>query len=363
MKRIFFIAFIILLAAIAGILLIHRSQVNTDVTANTTRVGVIISGNCRDRSWCQSHYEALESLKDELNLDIIYKENMPPACYDQIMDLIRKDGCQIIIGGSFDYGEAMKKAAAEYPHIYFLHAGGIYHQANYSSFFGRMYQARYLSGIVAGRKTQTGKLGYVAAFPNSQVIRGINAFTLGVRSVRPDAVVYVRYCRSWTEDAPALDACRNLLDQFPIDVVTVHTNSLEPHREAETRGIWSIGYHMDNQDLFPHTYLVACVWNWQSYYREQILNCLQGKFHGRQVWIDKDKGIVSLSHLSPYVDMDAARQVRTVNEKFNSRGFDVFYGPIKDNQGKLRINVGESMSDDELLNGFDWYVEGVTVEE
>ncbi|SDP31005.1 BMP family ABC transporter substrate-binding protein [Selenomonas ruminantium] len=363
MKRIFFIAFIILLAAMAGILLIHKSQVDTDVTANTTRVGVFINGKCQDRSWCQTHYEALESLKEELNLDILYKENAPGDCYAEIKELIQKDGCRIIIGCSFDYGEAMKKAAAEYPHIYFLNAGGVYHQANYSSFFGRMYQARYLSGIVAGQKTQTGELGYVAAFPNSQVIRGINAFTLGVRSVRPDAQVHVSYCKSWTDDEPALTACRKLLDNFPIDVLTVHTNSLTPHQEAENRGIWSIGYHRDNRDLFPHTYLSACVWNWQAYYREQIQTCLQGKFHGKQVWIDKDKGIVSLASLSPYVDMDTAMKVRAANERFGSRGFDVFYGPIKDNQGNLRINAGESMSDDEMLNAFDWYVEGVNVED
>jgi basic membrane protein A len=362
-KRLFLIALIILLFAMGGILIIQRTQVDTDVTAQTTKVGVFFSGECLDRSWSQSHYEALESLKEELNLEIIYKEHAPGDCYADIKELIEKEGCRIIIGCSFDYGEDMKKAAIEYPHVYFLHAAGNYHQANFSSYFGRMYQARYLSGIVAGKKTQTGHIGYVAAFPLSEVVRGINAFALGVRSVRPDAVVHVSYCKSWTDDAPALDSCRKLLDNFPIDVVTVHTDSLAPHREADSRGVWSVGYHRDNRDLFINTYLVACVWDWSAYYREQILNCLQGKFHGKQVWIDKEKGIVSLSPPTPYVDMDTAILVRQVSEKFNSRGFDVFYGPIKDNQGQLRINAGESMSDDEMLNGFDWYVEGVTVED
>lgn len=362
MKRLFLIALIILLAAMGGILIIQRTQVDTDVTAQTTKVGIFTNGEFMDRSWGQTHYEALESLKEELNLEIIYMEHAPGDCYTDIKDLIEKKGCRIIIGCSFDYGKAMQKAAAEYPHTYFLHAGGVYHQENYSSFFGRMYQARYLSGIVAGKKTKTGELGFIAAFPNSQVIRGINAFTLGVKSVRPDAVVHVSYCKSWTDDAPALNSSLKLLDNFPIDVVAVHTNSMAPHQEADSRGVWSVGDHRDNRDLFPNTYLVACVWDWQIYYREQILNCLQGKFHGRQDWIDKEKGMVSLSP-SPHLDMDTAILVREASEKFNSRGFDVFYGPIKDNQGQLRINAGESMSDDEMLNGFDWYVEGVTVED
>ncbi|WP_051650198.1 BMP family ABC transporter substrate-binding protein [Selenomonas sp. AB3002] len=363
MKKLFLIALIFLLVAVGGILTIQRSQTDKDVMARTTKIGVFISGECQDRSWCQSHYEALESLKDELNLEMIYKENAPGDCYDDIKELIEKEGCRIIIGCSFDYGKAMKMAADEYPQIYFLHAGGTYHQDNYSSFFGRMYQARYLSGIVAGKQTKTGELGYIAAFPNSQVIRGINAFTLGVRRVRPDAVVHVSYCKSWTADAPALESCRKLLDAFPIDVVTVHTNSMAPHQEADARGIWSIGYHTDNRELFPNTYLVACEWDWRHYYREQIMDCLQGKFHGRQVWTYKDEGMVKLSPLSPQVSADTAALVRDVTDKFSKRGFDVFYGPIKDNKGSLRITEGASMSDDEMLNAFDWYVEGVSVYE
>jgi basic membrane protein A len=256
----------------------------------------------------------------------------------------------------------MERAAELYPDVYFLHASGTGHRSNLASFFGRMYQARYLSGIIAGMKTKTGHLGYVAAFPLPEVIRGLNAFTLGVRSVRPDAVVHVRYCQSWTDDDAAGLACARLLERHPIDVVSVHTNSLAPHREADRRGQWSLGYNLDNALAFPNTYLSACVWNWDVYYRRQIRDCLQGKFHGTHVWPGMEDGIVAISPPTNHVDARTRERVQAAYEKIRNRTFDVFYGPLKDNAGHIRVAEGESMSDTEMLNGFYWYVEGVKIE-
>ena len=362
MRRGVIIAFLILAAAIAGILRIEDNQLNLDVNANTTKVGVILRGTCLDRSYGQAHFDALESLRGDLNLETVYREGVPPDCYKEIVNLIQDEGCRIIIGTSFDNAPYMELAAESYPEVCFILVGGTAYRNNLSSFFGRMYQVRYLSGIVAGRMTKTGEIGYVAAFPVPEVIRGINAFTLGVRSVRPDAIVRVRYCGSWTEDAPAGTACSELVDRHPIDVVTVHTNSLQPLREAERRGVWSIGYNKDNSEDFPNTYLMACVWNWAEYYRKEILSCLQGKFHGTNEWVNMEDGIVSYSPPTEYVSLDTRVEMEEAREKFKSRTFDVFYGPIVDNTGRTRIEAGESMSDNEMLKNFKWYVEGVRIE-
>ena len=362
MRRVVIVAFLILAAAIAGILQIRNSQPNPDVNAETTKVGVLLRGTCLDRSYGQAHFEALESLRDKLNLEMVYREGIPADCYKEIVNLIHDDGCRIIVGTAFDYGPDMELAAETYPEVCFLLTGGTVRRKNLSSFFGRMYQVRYLSGIAAGMKTRTGELGYVAAFPVPEVIRGINAFTLGVHSVRPDAIVHVRYCGSWTEDAPAGTACRELLDRHPIDVLTLHTNSLQPHRDAEERGIWSIGYNVDNADSFPETYLTACVWKWEVYYRKEILSCLQGKFHGSNEWVNMEEGIVSFSTPTEHVSLATRAEMEEARERIKSRTFDVFYGPIKDNTGKVRIEEGESMSDEEMLKGFNWYVEGVRIE-
>ena len=362
MQKIIIVAFLILAAAITGIFQIKNSERDTNVTANTTKIGVLLNGSRSDQSYCQAHCEALESLREELNLDIVYRENVSGDCYPDIIGLIRDEDCRIIVGVSFQFGKDLERAAAMYPGVYFLHTSGVHSGGNFVSFFGRMYQARYLAGIIAGRQTKTGQLGYVAAYPLPEVIRGINAFTLGARSVRPDAVVRVRYAQSWTDDDAAGEACAALLDRYPIDVISVHTNSLAPHREADRRGQWSIGCNRDNAASFPDTYLAACVWKWEVYYRRQILDCLQGKFRGNHVWLGMEEGLVALSAPTVHVDMPTMAAVQAANEKMRSRKFDVFYGPIKDNENRIRVEAGESMSDSEMLNGFYWYVEGVTIE-
>ena len=354
---------LIFVAAVAGILLIQDEQTETDITANTTRVGLILNGSHADHNYVQSHFEALQSLQQELNLQIIYRENIPNNCYNVIKELIQKEGCEIIIAISFGFGDDMKRAAAEFPQVYFLHASGTGKGTNLSSFFGRMYQARYLAGIVAGMETTTGELGYVAAFPIPEVIRGINAFALGARSVRPDAKVYVRYCNSWTSDEPAAEACEKLLDAHPIDMVILHTDSIAPHRITESRGVKSIGCNKNNRDLFTNTYLTASEWNWQVYYRQQILDCLRGKFHGKHTWMGMEDGIIKLADFSNLVKEETKDAVDVANFRLTSREFDVFYGPIRDNQGNIRVEAGESLSDDALLNTFNWYVEGVSVEQ
>ncbi len=362
MRRVVVVAFLILVVAIAGIRQIKESPLNTDVNAKTTKIGVLLRGTCLDRSYGQAHFEALESLREKLNLEMVYREGIPADCYKEIVNLIQDEGCRLVVGTAYDYGPDIELAAETYPEVCFLLTGGTTHRNNLSSFFGRMYQVRYLSGIVAGRQTKTGELGYVAAFPVPEVIRGINAFTLGVRSVRPDAVVHVRYCGSWTEDAPAGKACQELLDRHPIDVLTLHTNSLQPHREAERRGVWAIGYNLDNSDSFPDTYLTACVWNWDVYYKKEILSCLQGKFHGSNEWVNMTDNIVSYSVPTEHVSMDTRVELEEIKKRFEEKTFDVFYGPIADNTGRIRIEAGESMSDDEMLRNFNWYVEGVRIE-
>ena len=130
------------------------------------------------------------------------------------------------------------------------------------------------------------------------------------------------------EDAPAKEASRALLDGYPIDVLALHTNSLEPHREADARGIWSIGYNLDNAAMFPNTYLTACVWRWEVYYRKQIRNCLQGKFHGSNDLIDMEDGIVGIPE-SAHIDPQTKAKLQAARTRLKSRGFDVFYGPIR----------------------------------
>ena len=364
LRRMLLTTSIILVAVVIGMIMIRETGVDTNVTKKLTKVGLIVNGSKQDASFCQTHYDALMRIKDGLNLEVICKDYVPEdeACATAINELLT-EGCSIIIAASFGYGEYITAAAKENPGICFLHPTGSEKRTNLSSAFGRMYQARYLSGIVAGMQTKSGKLGYVAAFPFSEVIRGINAFTLGVRSVRPDAEVYVSYCESWVDDDAAEGAGVKLMNEHPdIDVISLHTNSMKPNEMAENLGIWSIGYNMDNADKYPNSFLAACEWKWDKYYEQSILSFLQGKFHGEVKWIGMDEGIVGLSKLTKNVVAGTRDAIDEAEIMFEGRGFDVFYGPIYENNGRLRVPEGESMSDDEMFNHFDWYVEGVTVE-
>ena len=253
--------------------------------------------------------------------------------------------------------------AKKYPDKYFLHAAGNLVADNYSSYFGRIYQCRYLSGIVAGLQTKTDEIGYVAAFEIPEVNRGINAFTLGVKSVNKDAKVYVDWCKSWIGDKEAEDSTNRLIKNHDIDVLAMHTDSLKPLEIAEEKGIWSVGYNLDNSDKFPKTYLTAPIWKWENFYEPRIRECIYNKFKGKNYWDGYETGIVALAPLTDNVVKGVEAKVKKAQEKFMTGTYDVFYGPIKDNKGKLRVKKEESMSDDTMLNEFDWFVEGVEMNE
>lgn len=365
MKKIIIIIVAMVILAVTGVFLIHEHSRSTDVTRNKTKIGVILNGTIDDKTWSQSHYEGMQKAAESLNLQVIYEECVPEneECVPYMEKMIN-DGCKIIICNSFDYGEWELQVANENPNIYFFHATGTKTGHNMSTYFGRIYQIRYLSGIVAGMQTKTNEIGYIAAFPISEVIRGANAFALGVRSVNPDAKVHIIYTNSWFDDDMTRKATNKLLiDYKDIDVLSMHSDSLAPLQIAEERGIWSIGYNLDNYKLFPNTYLTAPVWNWEAFYTDKILACLQGKFKQETYWEGIESGIMDLAPFSPNVNIYTQTKVEKAKKEFMNGTFDVFYGPIYDNNGKLRIEEGENMSDYAMLNSFDWYVEGVDVDE
>ena len=363
MRKILVIAAGIMIIIMAGIILISVRETDLEVTKDKTKVGFILNGTIDDHSWGQAHYEGMELCADSLNLEVYYRENVPAdeQCKEYIEELI-DEGCEIIICNSFGFGEYALEVAKAHRDIYFFHATGVEETDNLATYFGRIYQMRYLSGIVAGLQTETDEIGYVAAFPIAEVNRGINAFTLGVREVNPDAQVYVEWTQSWTGDAEAEAATEKLLDEHTIDVLTIHTDTNRTLEIAEERGIWCIGYNMDNFELYPDTFLTAPVFEWENFYEPHILECLQGKFASKHYWDGAETGIVSLAPLSRNVKSGIQKAVETASQKFLGGTFDVFYGPITDTDGNVRIREMESMTDSEMLGAFDWYVDGVVTD-
>ena len=365
MKKLSIWGGIVLVILVVGMFFIRQQKVDTDITSKQTKVGMVLIGEKEDHSWGQSHYEGMEKSAKELNLLVEYEECVPEneECI-QVMEEMIEDGCKIICCNSFGYGPYIEEVAQRHPDIYFFHATGVTTAHNLSTYFGRIYQMRYLSGIVAGLQTKTNELGYVAAFNMSEVNRGINAFTLGAKSVNPDITVHVSFINSWLDDEKTEEITNELLEAHPeIDVIAMHTDSLKALEIAEERGIWSIGYNVDNSKLFPNTFLTAPVWNWDSFYTPYILSCLQGKFTQNNYWLGAETGVVRLAPLTDNVNPKAKGAVEDAYLKLKSGSFDVFYGPIKDNTGVIRVEAGECMADETLLNEFDWFVEGVEIDE
>lgn len=363
MKRFTVIAAIIFSVIILGVLLISRKERETEATEEKTKVGLLLNGSSQDNSWGQSHYEGLFKCTEELNLEVLCRENVPQdSSCKQVMTELIEQGCEVIIANSYGFGEWELQVAKEHPEVFFFHASGVEVSENLATYFGRIYQMRYLSGIVAGLQTETDEIGYVATFPIAEVNRGINAFTLGVRSVNPDAVVYVVWSDSWTDDELNKKAAQKLIKEHNIDVLTMHTDSCAPLEVAEEEKIWSIGYNYDNSKSYPDTYLTASVWKWENFYAPHILACLQGKFVGKHYWEGVETGLVSLAPLTKNVKSGIAEKVAAEEKRLQSGTFDVFYGPIEDNEGNLRVADKESMSDECMLNEFDWYVKGVVTD-
>jgi len=365
MKLVYIVPALILAVIIAGLLTFNVKKKNTDITREKTKVAMIMNGSIEDHSWGQSHYEGMRKTAEALNLEVLFRERIPAnKASEEVMEGLIAAGVKVIVANSFQLGTYVQNVAVRHPDVKFFHASGVNYSKNLSTYFGRMYQMRYLSGIVAGMQSKTGNIGYVAAFELPEVIRGINAFTLGVKKANPDANVFVRWTKSWNEDKACSRATRALLAHHDsIDVLTLHTDSQEPLRIADSLGLWLVGYSLDNANLYPEHFLTAPVWRWENFYTPHILEVLKKKFVGRNYWSGVNSGVIDLAPFTSHVVPEAMELVKHEREKIQNGSFDVFYGPIEDNAGTIRINEGESMSDNDMLNHFNWFVKGVIVDE
>lgn len=364
MKHYLTVAGIIIAIIVAGILATREKTRDTNVTKERTKVGFVLNGTKDDRSWGQAHFEGMEKTAEELNLEVLYRENIPEDERSVVvMEDLVKAGAEIVIANSFSFGEHELKVAEKHPQVKFFHATGVKKGPNLSTYFGRIYQMRYLSGIVAGLQTKTNEIGYVAAFGIPEVVRGINAFALGVHKVNPDAKVFVRWTNSWISDSLTGDAMYRLMENHKIDVISNHADSKRAYEIADSNGIWIVGYNYDNAGLYPKHFLTAPVWNWEKFYTARILEVLKNKFVSQSYWEGAESEVVSLAPLTENVDPRARDIVEAEWARLRNGEFDVFYGPIEDNEGRVRVEEGESMTDSDMLNDFNWFVKGVIVDE
>ena len=249
------------------------------------KVGVLhLSDPAEGSGYTYTHDLGIQGMQQNLGLSddqIVRKINVPDSDEDATKQAIQEcidEGCNIIFTTSWGYMEPTAEMAEKYPDIYFSHGTGYMSNGkNFNNYFGRIYQARYLSGIVAGMNTTTNKIGYVAAMDNSnsEVTGGIDAFALGIYSVNPDAEVYVKVTNSWYDPEAEENAAKTLLD-MDCDVIAQHCDTEYPQTLAEERGVYSIGYNSDMSKNAPDACLCSVIWNWSAYYTAAVQSLIDG---------------------------------------------------------------------------------------
>ncbi len=328
------------------------------------RVGFIMSGSVEEKGWNGLHYQGVKKACDELELQLYVKENIKEhtgQCEEAIRELA-EEKVNLIIMSSYGYAGEVSELVKEYPNITFYSESFDHGNDNMKSYFARVYQARYQAGIVAGMQTKSDCVGYVAAMANNEVNRGINAFTMGVKKVNPDAKVYVAWSGSWDDAQKEKNLATKLIEENKVDVITYHQNQPNVIEVAEKKGIASIGYHEPVEGASPN-FLTTVEVYWDLIYKELVLDYMRGKSEVvNTYWLGMDKGAIGLAEFSSCVTAETKERVKEAQNDM-LRGKDVFSGKIYDSQGKLRSKEGENISDDTLLTAFDWYVEGVEIYE
>ena len=346
-------------------------DVSEGIAKEEIKVGVIHIGDPDAGSgYSYAHDLGIQEMQKELGLEdsqIIRKNNVadgdPTATETAIVECI-EEGCNIIFGTSWGYMDTMEALAEQYPDVIFSHGTGYKNNGkNMNNYFGRIYQARYLSGIVAGMKTESNKIGYVAAMgsENSEVTGGIDAFAMGVNSVNPDAQVFVKVTNSWYDPAEETNAAKALINEG-CDVLAQHCDTPNPQLEAEAAGVWGVGYNSDMIKDAPKATLTSTIWNWGVYYTQAVKSVIDGTWKPENYFGGMDDGLVDITELNPDLcteEMKAA--VEEARAKIKSGEFNVFDGVIETNEGTTVGEEGKTLDDATITGGINWYFKNVVV--
>ncbi|MCP4330319.1 MAG: BMP family ABC transporter substrate-binding protein [Alphaproteobacteria bacterium] len=327
------------------------------------KIGFVYVSPVGDAGWTYQHDLGRKQLEAELGdkITTTFVESVPEgADAERVIRDFAADGHELIFTTSFGYMNPTVKVARMFPKVAFDHATGYKRGKNVSTYLARFYEGRYLTGVLAGLTTKSNKIGYIAAFPIPEVVRGINAFTRGLRSVNPDADVNVVWVSSWYDPGKEREAAETLIAQGA-DIVTQHTDSTAPVQAAEDRGVHAIGYHSDMSKYGPNAHLTATTHHWGDFYISEANAVMDGTWESTDTWGGIKEGMIKLAPFGPGVSDETKKVVAEREAAIASGELHPFAGPVKDQAGTVRIAEGEVMSDGDML-GFDWYVEGVVGE-
>ena len=321
----------------------------------------VFVGPVGDAGWTWAHDQGRRYAEEQTGATTLFVENIPEVAEDfraVVVDFIENEGADVIFATSFGYMDPMEELAGEYPNVVFEHASGYkMNDTNFGNYFGRMYQPRYLSGMAAGAMTETDQIGYVAAFPIPEVLRGINAFTLGAQRTNPDVEVHVNWTFTWFDPAIEGDAATALLEAGA-DVIAMHQDSTAPGIAAQEAGARWVSYNSDMSAFAPDAFITAPIWDWGPYYARIIEAVAAGTYTPGAYWGGMGDGIVTLADPAPDVPVEVIDEIIGVWQQIESGDWDVFTGEIRDQDGNVVVAAGETLDDGAML-GMGYFVEGV----
>ena len=331
------------------------------------KIGFVYVAPLTDTGWVHQHDQGRKAVEAALNrpglppsVKTTYVENVPegPDAERVIRDLAQQ-GNKLIFTPSFGYMEPTMAVARDFPNVRFESITGYKTAANVSVANARYYEGRYLAGIAAGRVTQSHLAGYVAGFPIPEVLQGINAFTLGMRSVDPQAQVKVIWLNIWFDPAAERDAAMTLFNQG-VDVIAFHTGSNAVMIAAQERGKLAVAYHSDMRSVAPDAQIIAVTHEWGSYYTQRAKAVLDGTWKSGNVWGGVKEGMVRVGEFGPKVPMRVQQEVLARQADIAAGHLRPFAArqAVRDNQGHVVIAAGQALSDAQIL-AMNWLAEGV----
>ena len=305
-----------------------------------------------DAGWTHQHDQGRKAVEKALGNTVkttVVDNVAEGADSERVVRDLAQQGHDVIFTTSFGYMEPTLKVAKEFPNVKFESITGYKTDVNVSVANARYYEGRYLAGVAAGRMTQSNVAGYVAGFPIPEVLQGLNAFTLGMRSVNPKAQVKVIWLNSWFDPAKERDAAFTLFNQS-VDVITFHTASNAVMVAAQERGKMAIAYHSDMRKVAPEAQLMAVTHEWGAYYTRRVTDVQKGQWRSGNVWAGLKEGMIRVGDFGPKLPAKVRDEIAKVQQDIAQGKRHPFQGPIADNEGKTIAAVGQKLSDVQILN-------------
>lgn len=332
--------------------------------AETTKVGFIYIGPVGDHGWTYTHDQARLAVEAEFGdaVETSYVENVAyGADAERVMTQMALSGTDMIIATSFGYGPDVNTVAARFPNVAFEHATGYIQEApNVGLYNARFYEGRAVIGHIAGKMTQTNKIGYIASFPIPEVIMGINSAYMHAKAVNPDVEFSVVWAYSWYDPAQEAAAAEALIEQGA-DILMQHTDSTAPLTVAQDAGIFAFGQASDMSAFAPQAHLTGITDVWAPYYIERIAAVKDGTWEPGNVWHGIVDGMVGFAPMSDLIPEDIRAEAEGMIAAIAAGEYHPFTGPINKQDGTPWLAEGEVAEDGALLT-MDFYVEGITSE-